>query len=153
MPTILVAADGEWVLAQVRGSLLAVGTELLEVQRGSDVLPTVQEEKPDLVILDLQIGNMGAPAICRDLRHVEESGRLRRVPVVMLLDRTADVFQARRADADAWLVKPVPHGALARTVDVLLAGEPWTPEAVGISIPQDSDYLPAHPTAEPEATA
>ena len=39
----------------------------------------------------------------------------------MLLDREADRFLAKRADADAELVKPVDPGTLRKAVDELLA--------------------------------
>ena len=43
--------------------------------------------------------------------------------ILLLLDREADRFLAKRADADAELVKPVDPGTLRRTVDRLLARE------------------------------
>ena len=39
----------------------------------------------------------------------------------MLLDREADVFLAKRSNADAWLVKPIDSFGLRRSVDSLLA--------------------------------
>ena len=132
MPRIVIASDAPWVRAEIRGNLETPGTQIVEVDRGSDVVALVRDGRPDLVILDLQIGNMGAGAICRDLRAEQESGRLPHVPIVILLDRTADVFLARRADADAWLPKPLSPRALSKTVDLLLAGHAWTPEAVGV---------------------
>ena len=41
--------------------------------------------------------------------------------ILLLLDREADRFLAKRVDADAELVKPVDAGTLRRTVDELLA--------------------------------
>ena len=73
-------------------------------------------EPPHLVILDLQIGNMGGMAACLDLRLEQRAERIPPQRVVMLLDRDADVFLARRAEADAWIVKPVDPLALRRTV-------------------------------------
>jgi DNA-binding response OmpR family regulator len=43
------------------------------------------------------------------------------VAILLLLDREADRFLAKRADADAELVKPVDPGTLRRTVERLLA--------------------------------
>ena len=67
----------------------------------------VAESTPDLVVLDLQIGNMGGIAACLHLRHEAGAGRLPDVPVLMLLDRQADVFLAKRSGADGWVVKPL----------------------------------------------
>ena len=133
MARIVVASDAPWVRDEIRGVLMGADTEVLEAERGVDVLPVVAREAPDLVILDLQIGNMGAAAVCRDIREEEGAGRLPwRTPVIFLLDRVADVFIARRADADAWLPKPVPSRALRKTVQILVRGEHWTPDAVGL---------------------
>jgi len=45
----------------------------------------------------------------------------RAVPIVLLLDREADRFLAKRADVDAELVKPIDAGTLRRTVKRVLA--------------------------------
>ena len=142
MPRILVASDADWIKNEIEGALLSPGTEVATVDRGRDVVPAMREQAPDVVILDLQIGNMGAAAVCRDLRNEEEAGRMpRRTPVVFLLDRRPDAFLARRADADAWLEKPISPRALQRTLDALLAGETWSPETVAPSQPAEEAPL------------
>ena len=113
---ILVAAEARWVREQVRASLVGPGQEVIEVTRGQDVLPAVKEHHPDLVILDLFIGNMGGIAVAIDLRLEESGGRVPHVPILLLLDRQADRFLAKRAGAEAELVKPVDPGTLRRTV-------------------------------------
>ena len=75
----------------------------------------------DLVVLDLQIGNMGGLAACMDLRLEQRAGRIPLQRVVLLLDRDADVFLARQAEADAWMVKPLDPLALRRTAAETLA--------------------------------
>ena len=135
----MIVTDAPWVLDQVRGTLHGGDTKVIEAASGPAVLDAVRQQRPDVVILDLQIGNMGAPAVCRELRHEEESGRMVHFPVVMLLDRQADIFMARRADTDAWLVKPISSRSLQRTVEILLAGDEWTPAAVGTGNPLDAD--------------
>jgi two-component system nitrate/nitrite response regulator NarL len=61
-------------------------------------------------------------ATCLDLRLEERAERIPPQRVVMLLDREADVFLARRAEADAWVVKPLDPLALRRTAQDALAG-------------------------------
>jgi DNA-binding response OmpR family regulator len=117
---ILVAADARWVREQVRSAFVAPGQEVIEVARGQDVRAAVADHDPDLVILDLQIGNMGGIATAIDLRLEESADRLPHVPILLLLDREADRFLARRADTDAMLVKPVDAGVLRRTVKEML---------------------------------
>ena len=119
MPDILLATDADWIAQQCQAALGGAHT-LHRVTRGVDVLAAVTEIEPALVLLDLQIGNMGAMATCLAIRHEEGMGRLARRRVMMLLDRDADEFLAQRSTADGWLVKPIDPLRLARCVDGLL---------------------------------
>jgi DNA-binding response OmpR family regulator len=119
---VLVAADALWVREQVRASLVGPGQEVIEVTRGQDVRAAVAEQEPDLVLLDLQIGNMGGIAVAIDLHLEESGGRLPHVPILLLLDREADRFLARRAATEAVLVKPFDPGTLRRTVKRVVGG-------------------------------
>ncbi len=129
MPEVLIASDAEGVRADVRAALIDPDTVVREVTRGAHVLPAVVEHVPDLVVLDLQIGKMGGMATCLDLRLEEGGGRLGHVPVLMLLDRRADVFLARRSNADGWVVKPLDPIRLGRAIRTLLAGGTYEDEA------------------------
>lgn len=120
MPTVLVAADGKWVRDQVRTALASSDTTVLEVARGEDVREVVAAYEPDLVVLDMQIGNMGGIATAIDLHLEAEAGRIPDTKILLLLDREHDRFLAKRAAADAELVKPVDAGTLRRTVKQLL---------------------------------
>jgi len=120
MTTILVAADAKWVRDQVRAAFLGPGQQVVEVTRGQDVRATFGEVEPDLVILDMQIGNMGGVAVAIDLRLEESAGRLDRATIMLLLDREADEFIGRRADVDMMLVKPVDAGVLRRAARQLI---------------------------------
>lgn len=128
MSTIIVAADAKWVRDLVKSACTAPGQVVLEATRGQDVRDLVGEHKPDLVVLDMQIANMGGLAVAIDLRLEGAAGRIPDVSILLLLDREADRFLAKRVDADAELVKPVDPGTLRRTVDGLLAREVETVE-------------------------
>jgi DNA-binding response OmpR family regulator len=122
VPDVLVVTDATWILDEVEAAIGGPDTTLRSVPAGVDVLPAVRSKLPDLVVLDLQIGNMGGMAACLNLRLEEGAGRLGRVPVLMLLDRRPDVFLARRAEADGWLVKPLDAIRLRKAVRALLDG-------------------------------
>jgi len=123
MPKVVVASDAAWVRDHVKAALVSPGFEVIEVSRGQDVRRAVDEVQPDLVVVDLQIGNMGGMAVAMDLRLEESGGRLPHVPILLLLDREADKFLARSSRADAVLVKPFDPGTLRRTVKNLIAAE------------------------------
>jgi DNA-binding response OmpR family regulator len=119
--TILIAADGPWVRDLVRTAFVAPGQAVVEVARGQDVREAVGAHEPDLVVLDLQIGNMGGIAVAIDLHLEAAAGRLPEVPILLLLDREHDRFLAKRAQADAELVKPVDAATLRRTAERIVA--------------------------------
>ena len=129
MPDILVASDAEWLRDEIASVLSDPDTTVRGVERGEHVRPSVAEKVPDLVILDFQIGSMGGIATCLDLRLEESAGRLPRTRVLILLDRRADVFLARRADVDGWLVKPINPIKLRKAARELLAGRPYRDDA------------------------
>lgn len=122
MAEILLISDATVVLDE----LLAVvdnGENTIESLRNADTLrKTVDELEPDLVITDCQIQNMGGIAICHDLKLEESGGRLPHVPVLILLDRRADVFLANRSGAEGYLVKPLDPIRLRHAVEALLEG-------------------------------
>ncbi len=122
MPTVLLATDADWVFDEVDAALSDPETEVHRVHTGVEVVPAIRRIEPDLVVLDLQIGNMGGMAACMAIRNEEGADRLPITAVLMLLDRAADVFLARRADADGWLVKPLDSFRLRKAAKVLLDG-------------------------------
>jgi len=122
-------SDAPWVREEVRSVIVSPDVTVDEIAQGAAVRAAVDDDAPDLVILDLQIGNMGGMAVCLDLRLEEGAGRLPHVPVLMLLDRRADVFLARRSDAEGWLVKPLDPIRLGKAVRTLLAGGTFHDEA------------------------
>jgi DNA-binding response OmpR family regulator len=122
---VLLATDADWIHEEVDAALAGDDIEVFRVREGVEVLPTVHEMSPQLVILDLQIGNMGGMAACMDLRLDESTGRLPHIRVLMLLDRDVDAFLANRAEADGWIVKPIDSFRLRKAATALLAGEPY----------------------------
>ncbi len=121
MGTIVVASDAPSVRAEVIAVVGDPDTEVVEVRSGYDVGAAVDAHDPDLVVVDLQMGSMGGMAVCLDLRLEESCGNLPHVPVLMLLDRRADVFLARRSGAEGWIVKPLDPIRLRRATEALLA--------------------------------
>jgi DNA-binding response OmpR family regulator len=118
----LLATDADWIHEDVDAALAGDDVEVLRVRQGVDVLPTVKADEFDLVILDLQIGNMGGMAACMELRLDESVGRLPHVPVLMLLDRDVDAFLAARAEADGWIVKPIDAFRLRKAATAVWGG-------------------------------
>lgn len=122
MTEVLIATDADAVFDEVEAALVDETTTVVRVRAGQAVAGAVAAATPDLVVLDLQIGNMGGIAACLNLRHEAGDGRLPEVPVLMLLDRQADVFLARRSGADGWIVKPLEAFSLRTAAAAVLEG-------------------------------
>jgi DNA-binding response OmpR family regulator len=123
MTEVLIATDADAVFAEVEAALVDEITSVRRVRSGQEVAEAVGGTFFSLVVLDLQIGNMGGIAACLHLRHEAGAGRLPEVPVLMLLDRQADVFLAKRSGADGWVVKPLDAFTLRRAATAILEGE------------------------------
>lgn len=132
MAEILLISDATVVLDELM-SVVDDGENIITSLRNADALRrTVDEIEPDLVITDCQVQNMGGIAICHDLKLEESGGRLLHVPVLILLDRRADVFLANRCGAEGYLVKPLDPIRLRHAVESLLDGGTY----------QDDSYKP-----------
>jgi DNA-binding NarL/FixJ family response regulator len=139
---VLIASDSPAVRRDVR-AVLGRDDTVREVASGPEAVAAVAEREPDLLVLDLQIGNMGGMATSLELRLEESAGRMGHVPVLMLLDRRADVFLARRSEAEGWLVKPLDPVRLRRAVRAVLAGGTF----------HDDAYRPVDVTHPPAAVS
>ena len=141
MPDVLIASDSKAVHREVASVLSGPDTTIRNVYHGPDVTKAVAERKPDIVVADMQMGNMGAFAVTLDLRLEEGAGRIEGAPVLILLDRRADVFLARRSSAEGWILKPLDPIRLRRAVKALLDGGTY----------HDDSYLP-QPVAVPASS-
>lgn len=119
---IVLATDAQWLADDVVAALGGPDTSFSHCREGRLVAGLVRERTPDLVILDLQIGTMGGIAVTMDLRLDESGGLLPHVPILVLLDRTADVHMARRSGADGWLIKPLDALRLRRASRAIAGG-------------------------------
>lgn len=120
MPNLLLATDADWLFDDIAASL-GGSHDIHRVREGSQVTTAIETVEPELVILDLQIGNMGGVATSLLIKQEQRAGRLAEIPVLLLLDREADTFLASQSDADSWLVKPLNSLALRRAASQLLA--------------------------------
>ena len=135
MQTILVASDAPTLRREIEAVISGPTVTVRSVTSGPEVIASVTDESPDLVVVDMQMGNMGGMAVCLELRLQESYDALDHIPVLMLLDRRPDVFLARRSGAEGWLVKPIDPLRLRRAVNVLLgngtfADDSYTPVPV-----------------------
>ncbi len=129
MANILLISDASVVLDELLAVVDDGENEVTSLRNADRLRTTVDTTQPDLVITDCQVQSMGGIAICLDLKLEESGGRLPHVPVLILLDRRADVFLAKTASAEGFLVKPLDPIRLRLAVEALLAGETYRDES------------------------
>jgi DNA-binding response OmpR family regulator len=104
MPKALLVCDTPWVLNEVLASLSVGGWEVEAIDDPTQAATRAAESGAEVVIVDMQVQSMGGMAMIREIRAVFQD--VPRPRTVLLLDRSADTFLAKRAGADAWVIKP-----------------------------------------------
>ena len=100
--TILIADDEPQIRRVMRATLTAQGYSIVEAKEGQEAVVKFRAERPDLVILDMNMPVMDGLQACREIRSCSE------VPIIMLTVRSAekDKVNALDAGADDYVVKP-----------------------------------------------
>ena len=124
---VLLATDADWLVDDIVAALGGPDTSFTVCSDGRRVSDQVAAGASDggaydVAIVDLQIGSMGGVAVTMALRLDASAGSLPAVPVLLLLDRVADVHLAKRCGADGWLVKPLDPLRLRRAARAVAAG-------------------------------
>ena len=120
MSGVLLATDADRLFDEVVAAL-GGAHDIHRVHEGKLVAEVMAGIDPELVILDLQIGNMGGMATSLLLKQEARAGRLPEAPVLLLLDREADEFLATQSDADGWITKPLDSLRLRRVAQELVS--------------------------------
>lgn len=123
---ILLATDADWIVDEVTNALGGPDDTFTVCRDGRVVTDQIKARTPDLAIFDLQVGSMGGMAITMSLRLDESAGALPHVPVLMLVDRRADLHLARRCGAEGWLIKPLDALRLKRAAKAIVGGGTYT---------------------------
>jgi len=124
---ILICDRDQDTVRHLAESLRADGNEVFAVDRASRARMLVTERKPDLVILDVQLGNTGAEGWAL-LSDVQEAGTHPAIIVVTKLHRVDDRVRALRSGADDCLRKPFhPEELKARIEAVFRRMRPKAP--------------------------
>ncbi len=118
--SVLLATDSDDVFKSVDAAVASSELGVSRVTKGQQVVAAVDQLEPDLVILDMQIENMGGFAVSKALRQEQGFDRLADCKILLLLDRQADEFIAKKSGADSWFVKPLDPVRLQRSVVELL---------------------------------
>ncbi len=99
---ILVVDDEPQIRRVLRSTLTTQGYVITEAKTGEEALESLRKERPDLILLDMNMPGMGGVETCREIRRALDA------PIIMLTVRNAerDKVAALDAGADDYVVKP-----------------------------------------------
>lgn len=105
MTKILIADDKSEVVEAVRAILEDEPYQVLAASNGEVALRRIREEKPDLILLDVEMPRMSGFEV---LKKLKEDSLTEQIPVIMLTAgaRPADKDEARRRGAHDYVTKP-----------------------------------------------
>jgi len=99
---ILVVDDEPQIRRVMRSTLSSQGYTVTDARTGEEALDSIRKERPDLVLLDVNMPGMGGIEACREIRRSSDT------PIIMLTVRKSerDKVLALDAGADDYVVKP-----------------------------------------------
>lgn len=117
--TILLVDDEPDIRLTLGMRLKKSGYAVLTAENGKDALDKIEQQIPDLVILDVMMPEMNGYQVCRKLREKPET---KDIPVLMLTakDQAADRFWAEEAGVTEYVAKPFEDENLLAVVKGLL---------------------------------
>ncbi|MCK5690047.1 response regulator [Myxococcota bacterium] len=103
---ILVVDDTETVLMSEKMMLRGTGFEIWMARNGLQVLKTLEDKIPDLILLDIQMPELNGIETCRRIR---ENPATREIPIVMVTTRGEPemVEESFMAGCNDYLTKPI----------------------------------------------
>ncbi|BBD02430.1 two-component system, OmpR family, response regulator [Sphingobium sp. YG1] len=129
--TILIVDDDPHIRQLLVFAFGKAGLETIEAADGEEALTQVERQRPDLVILDINMPRMDGLEVCRRLRAQDD------VPIFFLSSRDDEIDRVLGIElgGDDYVVKPFsPREVVARSMAILrrTAAKPPAVENVGI---------------------
>src|SRR5262247_2129163 len=116
---ILIVEDQEDNRTILRDVLSTVGYELIEALNGKDGVRLAQSERPDLILMDIQLPEMDGYQATQQIKSIAE---LKTIPIIAVTSYalSGDEAKARAAGCDGYIAKPFsPRELLAKVREYL----------------------------------
>jgi DNA-binding NarL/FixJ family response regulator len=108
--------EGLCAIAELENGIEVVG----EAGDGAEAVRVVQKERPDVVLMDIQMPGMDGVEATRRIVALADPPR---VIVLTTFDRNEYVYEAMRAGASAFLLKDLRRGQLTASIRAVVGGE------------------------------
>jgi two-component system cell cycle response regulator DivK len=116
---ILVVEDQDDNMQILRDLLDSVGYEIIEARDGAEGVKVVKVERPDLILMDIQLPELDGYEATRQIKADPE---LRTIPIIVVTSYalSGDEDKAREAGCDDYVPKPYsPRQLLAKIMKYL----------------------------------
>lgn len=109
---VLVVEDDQVSRQVAVHTLKKMGCDTAAVDNGAEALKYLEQDTPDLILLDCQMPVMDGYEFCRELRRMEAEQKRERLPVVALTAHALEEERRRCLEVgmDHWLTKPLQRG-------------------------------------------
>lgn len=123
-PTLVMVVDDSVTVRKVTSRLLERnGMNVLTAKDGVDAISLLQEHKPDIMLLDIEMPRMDGFEVANLVRHDEN---LKDLPIIMITSRTGEKHRERAMNigVNDYLGKPYQESLLLETIAQLVADHP-----------------------------
>ena len=119
---ILIIEDQEDNRAIMRDLLTGAGFELIEAVNGEEGVKLAQSERPDLILMDIQLPIIDGYEAARQIRAIVD---LKSIPIIAVTSYalSGDEAKTRAAGCDGYVAKPFSPRQLLAKVREFLPGE------------------------------
>ena len=119
---ILIIEDQDDNRAIMRDFLIGAGFEIIEAVNGEDGVKLAQSERPDLILMDIQLPIMDGYEATRRIKEIVE---LKSIPIIAVTSYalSGDEVKTREAGCNGYVAKPFSPRQLLAKVREFLPGE------------------------------
>lgn len=141
---ILLVDDTKLFLELEKNFLRLSPVHILTASSGEEALAVIEQERPDLVFMDVHMPGMGGIACCR---RIKSNPALNSIPVIMVTSsgKIEDVELCREAGCDGYVTKPIDRREFLEKARVHLQSvdrrEPRVPFRTSVSFQVDGRAL------------
>ncbi|GAB4532166.1 MAG: response regulator [Pleurocapsa sp.] len=116
----LIVDDSATERAIITSCLQQVGINVSIASSGEEALEKIEQDSPDLIVLDVVLPGRSGFEICRELKGSENTNK---IPIILCSTKGTemDKFWGMKQGADAYIPKPIDQEELVRKVQELVA--------------------------------
>jgi two-component system, OmpR family, response regulator len=119
-PYVLAVDDEEYITELIAMALSFNGFEVERAENGRKALASIEQRRPDLVVLDIQMPEMNGLDVVKRLR--QNAGAGPQIPVILVTarDATSDKVEGLRLGVDDYITKPFSVEEMVERVKAVL---------------------------------